>query len=219
MNGFKKSKERKQEVIRSYIILCIYMVFIIGLVIFVRVSENHQKDLKEKEQTKEEATTSEKNYAFTFKLSIDNKRYTYEGIRYGSKYKFSVISKDGILNYYLYGDIALMQKDKEWVLTKIPYYYINYFDTDTINKLIDMGNYNNEEKQYEIYTSNFAYVMGEEINSKDLNTIKIINNDGKSKSVIIDYTNYCINMGEPVRLVKIEIEYKDYNKIKDFEIK
>ena len=82
-----------------------------------------------------------------------------------------------------------------------------------------MGNYNNEEKQYEIYTSNFAYVMGEEINSKDLNTIKIINNDGKSKSVIIDYTNYCINMGEPVRLVKIEIEYKDYNKIKDFEIK
>ena len=219
MNGFKKSRERKQEVIRSYIILCIYMVFIVGLVIFVRVSEKHQKDLKEKEETKEESTTNEKNYSFTFKLSIDNKKYTYEGIRYGSKYKFSVTSSEGILNYYLYGDIALIQEDKEWVLTKPPYYYINYFDTNTINSLIDMGNYNAEEKQYEIYTSNFAYVMGEEINSKDLNTIKIINNDGKSKRVIIDYTNYCINMGEPVRLVKIEIEYKDYNQIKDFEIK
>lgn len=207
-------KEEKEQKIKNIVVGSIYIIFIIFMVVIVRLNEsNVSKDEKKNKNI------NSNNYYYTYKLTIDDDTYTYEGKKYNDKESFKVIKDNEENDYYIYKDIALIKKDNNYVLVDKPYFYIDYFNQSEINKIINMSEYDKDKKIYKLTTTNFAYAYDIEIKDKSLNTIKIEYKDNHIKKIIIDYTNYAIARGEAVRRVLIELEYKDYGKVKDFDIK
>jgi hypothetical protein len=213
IRNLRKEKQKEQR-IKNIVVGSIYIIFIVFMIVMVRLNESSTK--KEKEDNK---NITNSNYYFTYILNIDDEIYYYEGKRFNDKQSFKVTNNKESNEYYLYRDIALIKKDKDYVLIDKPAYFINYFDTNEINQIINMAEYDKKEKIYKLTTTNFALVYDLDINDKSLNTIKLEYKDNHLYKVKMDYTNYVIARGEPVRRVYIELEYKEYGKVKDFDIK
>ena len=209
----KKETEKEQR-IKNYVVGTIYILIIIFMIVIVRIN-----DSKVQKETVKEDNIIRNNYYYTYKLTINNDTYIYEGKRFNDKESFRVTNNNQENNYYIYKDIALIKKDNEYVLTKKPYFYIDYFDSNEINKIINMSEYDKDKKIYKLTTTNFALAYDIEVNDKSLNTIKIEYKDNYVHKVTIDYTNYAAARGEAARKVIVELEYKDYGKVKDFDIK
>ncbi len=210
----KEIKRRDSQKVKNYVVGFCYISFIIFMIVMVRLNESSTKTNKEKEKN-----LLRDNYYFTYKLTINDDTYYYEGKRYKEKQSFRVTKDLEENEYYLYKDIALIKKDKEYVLIDRPTYYVNYFDLNEINQIINMSEYDKEEKIYKLTTTNFSLVYDINVDDKSLNTVELEYKDNHLYKVKMDYTNYVISRGEPVRRVYLELEYKDYGKVKDFDIK
>lgn len=209
-----KKEEKNDTRVKNIVIGAIYILVIVFMIVVVRISENNEnkKNVKEK-------NLNSNNYFYTYKLTINDETYIYEGKKFNDKESFKVTKDKEENDYYIYKDIALIKKDKDYVLIEKPYFYINYFDQKEINKIINMSEYDKDDKIYKLSTTNFAYAYDLEINDKSINTIKIEYKYNHINKIVIDYTNYAIARGEAVRRVVVELEYKDYGKVKDFDIK
>ncbi|MBR4262885.1 MAG: hypothetical protein IKQ35_05945 [Bacilli bacterium] len=209
----KKETEKEQR-IKNYVVGAIYLLIIIFMIVIVRIN-----DSKIQENPVKEDNLTKNNYYYTYKLTINDDTYIYEGKKFNDKESFRVTKDKEENDYYIYKDIALIKKDNDYVLTKKPYFYIDYFNINEINKIINMSEYDKKDKIYKLSTTNFALAYDIEVNDKSLNTIKIKYKDNHISKVTIDYTNYAIARGEAARKVIVELEYKDYGKVKDFDIK
>lgn len=209
-----RKEEQKDQKIKNIVIGSIYVIFIVFMIVMVRLNESNTKTEKE---VNKNITNS--NYYFTYILTIDDETYYYEGKRYNDKYAFKVSNEKESNDYYVYKDIALIKKDNDYVLIDIPAFFVNYFDTNELNQIINMAEYDKNDKLYKVSTTNFALIYDLEINDNSINTIELEYKDNHLYKVKMDYTNYVIARGEPVRRVYVELEYKEYGKVKDFDIK
>ena len=209
-----KVEVEKEQKIKNYVVGSIYILFIVFMIIIVRINDSKTVSNKSNDNN-----LNRENFFYTYKLTIDDETYIYEGKKYNDKESFRVTNTKEENNYYIYNDIALIKKDNDYVLVDRPYYLINYFDIKEINKIINMSQYDKDDKLYKLTTTNFALVYDIDIDDNSLNTIKIEYKDNHINKIKIDYTNYALARGEPVRRVYIELEYKDYGKVKDFDIK
>jgi len=223
-NWFKSVNHEKKK---SILIMIFYLIFFVVLVIFIRSNRSPQplspKVPEKEEQPEQKSLFSTTNYHFTYKLKIDNVIYTYDGKRFNDKELFTISAGFSGLDYseyYRYDDLVLVKKANDYVLSSMPYYYFNYFDTNLLNKIINNSVYEQTKDQYVISTQNLSRLINANhiINSSSENYLSIQYTNKHISTIHINFTNYVKDRGENHEIVELELNYSDYGNITDFSL-
>ena len=228
----KKKKKKlvfnslRDERIRSTIIMAFYIALFLVLIINIRTNKN--SDIVKKEEKNNLINSIEdvkkyldsNNFSFTYVLKIDDQNYIYMGKKYDYKSKFSYqrnIEKD---NYYQSSKEFYIEKNDDYVRTDNPFQYFDFSDSSMISKLITESSYNKRDNIYEINNVDFSKVIkGKDIlKNKNINTIDISYTDSDIVRVTIDFTNYVKEIEDNHNLIVLDLEYRDFGKIADFQI-
>lgn len=223
-NWFKSVNLEKKK---SILVMVFYFIFFVILIIFIR-SNRSPKPLspnvqEQEEQTEPKGLLSTTNYHFTYKLKIDNVIYTYDGKRFNDKELFTISSGFSGLDsseYYRYGELVLVKKANDYVLSSMPYYYFNYFDTNLLNKIINNSVYDQTKDQYVISTQNLSRLIDANhiINSSSENYLSIQYTNKRISAININFTNYVKDRGESHEIVELELNYNNHGNITDFAL-
>ena len=228
----KKKKKKlvfnslRDERIRSTIIMAFYIALFLVLIINIKTNKN--SDIVKKEEKNNLINSIEdvkkyldsNNFSFTYVLKIDDQNYIYMGKKYDYKSKFSYqrnIEKD---NYYQSSKEFYIEKNDDYVRTDNPFQYFDFSDSSMISKLITESSYNKRDNIYEINNVDFSKVIkGKDIlKNKNINTIDISFTDSDIVRVTIDFTNYVKEIEDNHNLIVLDLEYRDFGKIADFQI-
>lgn len=209
---------------KSFVMLMIYLVFFLVLIIASRTNNNKHGDkpvndntaVQEKLQGTKALLKSNFNYVYT--IMIDDNLYTYVGKKYEDKDMFTLNIDNTISNYYIYDEITLIKRERDYVLTDKPYYLFDYLNVNNVVDILDNSKLNNETNLYEISNSKLGKVVNSENISEELNTITIYYENNKINKIVMDVTNYALYWGKNVSKVFITLEYSDYNKIDNFNL-
>lgn len=231
---------------RSRLILGIYAIVFIILIVMIRMGttptneklqdnneietdniENlpNNNEQEETDNFKEEFSYIYlNNYNFEFSLLSDNQEFIATGKRYEDKFDFNFTNQIDTIHYLSNGNkvMALEPNKDYYVLTNLPIYYINYFESKKINKILN-NSIKVSEDVYEISNLNlFEFVENEykrELNNEDLiNTITLTKKNNIIVSIEMDITNLVNGLGNENFSTIITLKYSNFNLIDDFEI-
>lgn len=241
-SDFNLSSLFTEKKYRARLILGVYLVFFIVLISISRSSVSNNKesnakkdidenssDVVEKENEKEEKEDilpgfnflSMNNYEFEYVLHLNGEEYILLGKRFNDKLSFTVSNKDEKKEYLVSGNTVKMKENEMYVNTKLPYYYINYFDNDVIQNII-RDSEKITDTEYEITNlklskyidSSFKYNNKE----KDLkNSVDLTFKNGNVVGIDFDLVNLFSDVDE-LNELKISLNYKNFGLIDDFVI-
>ena len=241
-SDFNLSSLFTEKKYRARLILGVYLVFFIVLISISRSSVSNNKesnakkdidenssDVVEKENEKEEkkdilpgfSFLSMNNYEFEYILHLNGEEYILLGKRFNDKLSFTVSNKDEKKEYLVSGNTVKMKENEMYVNTKLPYYYINYFDNDVIQNII-RDSEKITDTEYEITNlklskyidSSFKYNNKE----KDLkNSVDLTFKNGNVVGIDFDLVNLFSDVDE-LNELKISLNYKNFGLIDDFVI-
>ncbi len=222
----------KSERLKSALGLCFYLVMIVLLVLAIRANKSNKNEANKKDvvtEVNEQTVTSQvsgftpikrANYKYNYTVTIDDNNYIYSGIRYNDKQQLSLTDGKLTNQFYIISDIALTKKNSDYVLSDIPYYYINYFDTGVLEKILLSSTYDEKKDTFTISNKFLDIITGNKENSTDetLNYISISYKNKNIDAIEMDVTNYVKSRFVNVKKVVINLSYSDFGLVEDFEI-
>ena len=193
-----------------------------------------------KNNTKNESTTSikadydlkkleEGNYRFTREETRNSIKTIFTGEANGKRSSFLMTNDNGIKNFFSYNDIYLEKENNSYKVSVNPYLYPRLNDYSTIKKILDTAHlkakttYENGNTiyQYEISSTSLLSIMdNKKVDLDDqVNLISLTTDENKNVVEIIyqldSYHSYSYNV---VEHLTIKVDYSDYGKVKELEI-
>lgn len=226
---FKVSELVTNRQYRAIIILVFYFFFFVILIIGARTALN-KKEVTNDETVKEQITNTtkvngfssikESNFNYKYTLNIDDKIYTYEGKRYDNKDSFTLSVDKDIRNYVQVDNFSFEIKDKEKVLTDKPIYYLDFFDINILEEIIK-NSIKKSDNIYSIDNKSLDSILKGQlgVNNKLENSIMLTCEDNTITRIDINYTNYMKFTNRSINKVLLTLEYKDFGKVLDFNVK
>ncbi|MBO5375235.1 MAG: hypothetical protein J6A52_00090 [Bacilli bacterium] len=231
---------------RSRLVLGIYAIVFIILITMIRlggnstnqtlqsdnkVENNIEENIPDNVESEEIDNFKEEfsyiylnNYNFEYSLLSDEQEFIAFGKRYENKHDFNFTNQIDTIHYLSNGKkVMALEPDKEYyVLTNLPFYYINYFESEKINKILNEST-KVSENVYEI--SNLKLIdfvepeYRSELNDEQLNnTITLTKKNNIIVALEIDITNLVNGLGNENNSTIISLKYSNFNLIDDFEI-
>ena len=221
-SDFNLSSLFTEKKYRARLILGVYLVFFIVLISISRSSVSNNKESNAKKDILPGFSfLSMNNYEFEYILHLNGEEYILLGKRFNDKLSFTVSNKDEKKEYLVSGNTVKMKENEMYVNTKLPYYYINYFDNDVIQNII-RDSEKITDTEYEITNlklskyidSSFKYNNKE----KDLkNSVDLTFKNGNVVGIDFDLVNLFSDVDE-LNELKISLNYKNFGLIDDFVI-
>lgn len=165
------------------------------------------------------------NYNFEYILYYNEEVYSAKGKRFNNKYEFTFTDGTNTMEYLVKGVIVKVKneegEDELYQNAPLPYYYINYFDTEVLKSIISNAK-EVENDKYEIKNENLLkYVENSNgFNKEHLQDVNLINLNLKNNKIVginMDISNLFLG-NDDVSNVKIELKYEDFGLIDDFEV-
>lgn len=226
--GFKASDLVTNKQYRAIIILVFY--FFLFLVLIMSVRNSNSKESTTTEENKETVTVTSKikgfssikqaNFHYRYTLNIDNNNYIYEGKKYNKNDSYTLTVGTTKKVYTTIDEFTFENKNNENVLVDKPYYYIDFFDPEILEKILIKA-VNKENNIYTITNTNLDRLLGNKIgvDDKSENNILLQYTDGTVTRIDIDYTNYAKYNGANINKVFLTLEYNDFGIVEEFNIK
>lgn len=241
-DGFSVGKIFTDKKYKARFILLLYVVFFIILGIGLRSSgsiklekNEVRDDVIENEEENEETESEVKekvridgfdfisglNYDFEYKLNLNNDIFTVSGMRYNDKMSFTVTNNDEVVEYLADGGVVKLKKDNSFISSSLPYYYVNYFDSDVLQSIISQSE-KVSDNVYEISNLNLSLFIDSKFNYKlvnkdSKNRIETVMKNGKVVGLILDFASLFDNV-EELNVLKIELNYSNFGLIDDFDV-
>ena len=208
--NLKEKWNDKRE--RAKIELMLYVIFFIGVIVFVRIGNNASNN---NINTSDNLFISQinDNYSYDIKININDNNYEYIGKVLG--YNSTIEKKDNNIDEYFYkknDKYYKLDQDNGYVLSnKNDIYNIinyDYMDINNIKEYIKISN--NDNGIYKVKISDII------LNSSSLDyiTIKL---DNINNTIEIDYTNLLRINDNNITKAIVNITYSDINKIISLE--
>lgn len=200
---------------KAKIELCLYGIFFIGVVIFVRVmgSSTPVETTDNNSISNSFLNTIEDNYEYTIEIKMDDETYKYYGKKLG--YNSSITREDTEEKefYYLKEDkYYVLDGNGNYLLTNeddvFPYVDYRFLNINNIKEYIKLGN--RKDNYFEIKLTDLVL----NYNGEGIITISI---DEEEKQVIIDYTDLFKIDNENIEEVNVKINFYNIDKITTLE--
>lgn len=224
LEKIRNRKYRKNIILLFYFIIFIFLIILLNIMPNKKLEEkDNKKEVSEKETEKKTERDERfnllfsKNYNFNFVFTYNALSRVYSGKRFNNKYDFVITSGDEKTT--VLGTEGLIKINGKDIVSVFPYYVINYFDVDLLEKIV--SNSNRVEDVYEINNetlNNILKIDHNIINPEGLNKIKLVTKNNYITEIIIDYTEYAKEHDPEVKKVNISLKYLNFNLIDDFEI-
>lgn len=220
----KPKKKLDRDKLKAIFNLSFYLLLILFLILAIRAKpakiekkDNNYEQLELEGFNKIAAN----NFEYTYLLSIDDLNYVYSGSKFDNKDFFTLTSQGRIEKYFIIDNIALINKDDNWVLADFPNQYFNFFDTEVLEKIISNSLFSKENNQYEISTSFLLDFFDPVISNKDLsvNTISLTYTNKTITAITMDISSLAKHYDENVEKAILELNYLKFANVKDFDIK
>lgn len=220
----KEKKKIDRDKLKAIFNLSFYLLLIIFLVMAIRAKPATPKQ-KDKDYEKIELEGYDKintnNFEYTYSLSIDEVDYVYSGYKFNNKDYFTLTSQTRIEKYFVIDNIALINKDENWVLSDFPALYFNYFDTKLIAEIIENSLFSKEENRFEISNSLLLSLFDPLISNKDssINTINLTYTNKTITAITMDISSLAKHYDEKVEKAILELNYLKFGNVEDFDLK
>lgn len=220
----KEKKKIDRDKLKAIFNLSFYLLLIIFLVMAIRAKPATPKQ-KDKDYEKIELEGYDKintnNFEYTYSLSIDEVDYVYSGYKFHNKDYFTLTSQTRIEKYFVIDNIALINKDENWVLSDFPALYFNYFDTKLIAEIIENSLFSKEENRFEISNSLLLSLFDPLISNKDssINTINLTYTNKTITAITMDISSLAKHYDEKVEKAILELNYLKFGNVEDFDLK
>lgn len=227
--GFSPTDLVTNKQYRAIIILIVYFFIFLALIIGIRNAESNELENKQ-EQTEQKTTSSSKikgfspikqaNFNYKYTLNIDNTIYTYEGKKYNKNDSYTLTVKNTKKTYMTIDNFTFEIKNNEQVLVDKPYYYIDFFDVNALEKII-LKSINKDNNIYSISNYNLDKILDNKVKIDDqqINNILLHYENDIVTRIDIDYTNYAKYNSSNVKRVYLTLEYSDFGVTEEFNIK
>lgn len=161
------------------------------------------------------------NFNYKYSFNIDGLTYTYSGKKYSFKDKFNLVIDDLIKEYYIYDEISLLNNNGVYMLTSKPYMYIDFFDTELIEKILLNLNYSIDLDVYYISNNKLAKLINKEgLEDSNLVNPVIVSRDSSNNinKIVINLLNYVktITNSDDYTIASLTLEYENFGNIKNF---
>lgn len=209
--NLKEKWNDKRE--RAKIELMLYVIFFIGVIVFVRIGNNTSNNNNINTSDNLFISQINDNYSYDIKININDNNYEYIGKVLG--YNSTIEKKDNNIDEYFYkknDKYYKLDQDNGYVLSnKNDIYNIinyDYMDINNIKEYIKISN--NDNGIYKVKISDII------LNSSSLDyiTIKL---DNINNTIEIDYTNLLRINDNNITKAIVNIAYSNINKIISLE--
>lgn len=223
---FKFSDIVTNKQYRAIIILVFYFFLFLVLIISIRSMDN--KNVSEKENNQVESSSKidgfsyikSSNFNYNYNLTVDNNTFIYEGKKYDKNDEFSLMINNEKKDYIINDGYTFEKKNKDNILRDKPYYYIDFFQPEVIEKIL-INSKKIDDNNYVISNSKLDSVVDSEIGiDSDLdNYLKVYYQNNVITKIEFDYTNYVNYCGVKVGKVLLVLQYYDFGLVEKFDIK
>lgn len=158
------------------------------------------------------------NYEFKFSVSYSDKESIVEGKRFNNKFDFT-LNSDGRTLYFNGNSnyIKAKEKDGDYKTITFPYVLINYFDSDLLKKIINNSKLENDV--YKISNSELGSIINENLDNQDsINEISLVKKNNKVVGINMDFTSAVSSYTKQYLIVKLNLEYKNFGLVDDFQL-
>lgn len=239
---------------RSRLILLVYLIFFLVIIFMLRNTDNNltnndiiNNNLGENENNNivvddgdennddysEELKSrfsliDTKNYNFEYYMYFENDTFVASGKRFENKYDFIFENGKDTIDYKA-DDKKVIAKDSlensKYVATNFPYYYVDFFDTTLLKKIINEAT-KIDDTSYLITNEKLINYVDEpyKFNLDDSTKTKTneINLELKNNSIVaieMDISNLLkSNTDEKQKELKIVLKYSNFNLIDNFDV-
>lgn len=231
----------KEERIKNGIMFFIMILFFGFLVMSIRTNDTTLKDNKEKNNNVIDDNTSEttnsvidgvdflrkNNFSYIYTFETENKKEKITGKIYNSKEKFTLISENETLECARLGEDYFVLKDNNYQFSEIPTTNLLYSNIESLTSLLEMSLFEEKKERWEfeidpidmfdIYNPDFSY---DSFSDYGTDNAYIYYNGNTISKIKLNLDNYqkTITNDSNAKL-QITLEYFDYSKQEDFDIK
>lgn len=120
-----------------------YLIFFMIIAISARSGNGNGSNVNRVYETGDEksfsmANIESNNYKYNYKIMIDDNYFTYNGIRYNEKEKFSCTN---LIEFYKEDSNYFSNTNGVWIKSENPFIYSQFLDIKNINNLIENATY------------------------------------------------------------------------------
>ena len=186
--------------------------------------DDKDKD-KDKDEFKEFASIRGKNFYFTYRYTLNDVVYESIGKKYNDKEEFSLTAVGEKFEFRVNGSDMYVVNNKtgeKFEGASKPYKHINYFNVVTIENILKVSTYDEDNDVYNISSEDLRKTLGYDnysIDDNGNNEIKVTFKNNIITSISIDYSNFIKALEKDYTVAKLYLEYKDFNLVDDFEVK
>lgn len=213
---------RKTERGKAILFFAFYAVFFIILFIILGINRNNTLTEKEYETSNDylfdTSAISDNNYHFTYVITKDNVKYTYDGKRYGDTELITFNDKE----YYFDGNKYYENKQE----VSNPYIYPEFINFNNFLVLIEAAT-PDYKTDYKSGSSKYGFLIASDTINKLINNKKtdigdnpntiIVTSDEDNKVSEINYnlSNYCLKNNLCKSNLEIDLSYDQFGEIKE----
>lgn len=233
----------KQDQIKNGIMLVLMILFFAALVIPLRNSNNKEPnnnsnnknnkpnnniiDNNNESSIKGINYLKDNNYAYIYTFELPEYKEKITGKIYNNKEKFTIINNNQTIEAARLGNDYLILQNGNFQFTNVPSDNLKYANIKNLQALLEMSIFEEKEGKitYEIdpidtldiYAPDILY---DEFANYNSDSVSIYYQNDYITKIKIDFNNYqSIVTGNNKNTLKIVLEYFDYQKQEDFDIK